>query len=140
MAILPTVQEFPRFEDIYKWLVHNLFQCIWYLPDKGRYCMVQIKAEESRLVLELANKLIQGRSFTVEKLAEIAGRSCCTLHHRNKIWGSGLADSLALRWQHEIPNYMTSAFSRSAQIIKVEDLSLPSSSSGHQQRKSVFMG
>jgi len=102
--------------------------------------MVQIKAEESSLVLELVNKLIQGRSFTVEKLAEIAERSCCTRHHRNKIWGSGLAGSLALRWQHETPDYMTSASSRSAQIIKVEDLSLPNSKSGHQQREPVFIG
>lgn len=91
-------------------------------------------------MLELVNKLIQGRSFIVENLAEIAERSCCSRHHRNKIWGSGLAGSLARRWQHEIPDCMTSAYSRSAQIIKVEDLSLPNSKSGHQQRKSVFVG
>lgn len=58
--------------------------------------MVQIKAEESSLLFELANKLKRGRSFTVEKLAEIAERSCCTRHHCNKIWGSGLSSILAL--------------------------------------------
>lgn len=101
--------------------------------------MVPIEAEESRLVLELANKLRQGRSFTVEKLAEIAERSCCTRHHRNKIWGSGLAYSLALRWQQEILDKITSASSRRAQITKAANLPLPSSSSNHQQRKSVFV-
>ncbi|KIV98329.1 uncharacterized protein PV09_09828 [Verruconis gallopava] len=139
MAILPTVQEFPTFEITYKWLVHKLSRCIWYLPNKRRYFLIQINEEESSLVLELVNKLIQGRSFTVEKLAEIAERSCCTRHHRNKIWGSGLADSLAHQWQHEIPGYMTSASSRSTQIIKIEHLSLPNSSSSRQQRKSVVI-
>jgi T5orf172 domain len=100
--------------------------------------MVAITAEESRSVLQLAIGLIKRRSFTLEKLAEIAERSCCARHHRNKIWGSKLADSLAFRWQHEVLNYMPSASSKSAQIVKVEDLSLRSSDTGGYPRQSVY--
>lgn len=100
--------------------------------------MVAITLEESRSVLQLAIGLIKRKSFTLKQLAEIAERSCCIRHHRNKIWGSKLADSLALRWQHEVLNYMPSASSKSAQIVKVENFSLPTSDVGGCPRQPVY--
>lgn len=67
--------------------------------------MVKLEANENQSVLQLAVALLQGDPLTPhaqQSLAQIAERCCCTRHHRIKIWGSGLADSLATLWQAEI--------------------------------------
>jgi T5orf172 domain len=56
-------------------------------------------------------------------LAEIAEQSCCARHHRNKMWGSGLAQKLALRWQNEIQVTLSVANCEIAQTVKLESVS-----------------
>jgi len=38
----------------------------------------------------------------LQELTELAERSCCSQHHSNKMWGSGPAQELAIRWQNEV--------------------------------------
>jgi len=56
-------------------------------------------------------------------LAEIAEQCCCARHHRNKMWGSGLAQKLALRWQNEIQVTLSVANCEIAQTVKLESVS-----------------
>lgn len=105
--VLPTVEQFPRFDETRSWLHEDVRQCIWYLPDKGRYCGIGITPEANRTAADLADSLsLTATSVPAtnegQVLADIAEQCCCGRYHRNKIWGSDLADKLARRWQREI--------------------------------------
>lgn len=126
MTVLPTVDQFPTFADTLSWLTKRACQCIWYLPDKERCCLVGITNEVNQSVLHLAKGIPKASRLTKsahQVLADIAEQSCCARHHRNKMWGSGLAQELAARWQNEIqftllvPNY------KIAQTVKLENVS-----------------
>ena len=131
----PVVDQFPTFADTCSWLAQEACQCIWYLPDLGRCCKVGIQLDENRLVLQLATKLCQGHPFntrSLQTLAEIAERSCCTRHHRNKIWGTKLADGLAVRWQSEIRQTLSVTTLAVVQTNKLEEMTFLTYGSGHQ--------
>lgn len=102
---MPTVDQFPSFADTKSWLMKEACQCIWYLPNKERCCLVGINNEYNEAALDLV-KTILDTTLSTEKelllLADIAEKCCCGRHHRNKIWGSGLSLQLARRWQSEI--------------------------------------
>jgi hypothetical protein len=105
MKVMPTVDQFPTFADTKSWLMKETCQCIWYLPDKKRCCMVGITDEYNKAALDQV-KAISDTSLSVKEelliLAEIAEKCCCSRHHSNKIWGSNLNSQLASRWQNEI--------------------------------------
>lgn len=134
MTPLPTVNQFPTFTDTRSWLRRGLCKCIWYLPDQGRCCKVGIQPNENQLALQLATKLFEMNPSTTEslqKLAEIAERCCCSRHHRNKIWGSNLANDLAIRWQSEIREILSVTAYEIMQTDTREKLKSPTYDTGH---------
>ncbi|KAH6991554.1 hypothetical protein EDB82DRAFT_494162 [Fusarium venenatum] len=107
MTAIPTVDQLPSFIDTASYLANDRFQCIWYLPYKKRFCKVQITPKDNQRALQGAKGVWESRlaaTSTLQDLATIAEDCCCARHHRNKIWGSGLAGELADRWQNEIRN------------------------------------
>jgi hypothetical protein len=105
MTVEPTVDQFPTFADTLSWLTERACRCIWYLPNKERCCRVRITDEVNQSVLHLAKGISEASPLTKtahQVLANIAEQSCCARHHRNKMWGSDLAQKLAVRWQNEI--------------------------------------
>jgi hypothetical protein len=104
MAALPTVYQFPSFMETEALMKNTAQQCIWYLPNKKRRCQVTIAAEDERKAAQLA-RYIRESGPTVASafviFAKIAELTCCVRHHRNKIYGSGLAQELANQWLNE---------------------------------------
>lgn len=143
--MLPTVDQFPTFADTLSWLKKRACQCIWYLPDKKRCCFVRITDEVNQSALHLAEGISKGSPLTKtahQVLANIAEQSCCARHHRNKMWGSGLAEQLAVRWQNEIQVTLSVANCKIAQTVKLESVS-PSISiildiNGHSGSRSLL--
>lgn len=120
MTVLPTINQFPPFADTLLWLTNRACRCIWYLPDKERCCFIGITDEVNQSALHLAKEILKAGAPTnraLQVLADIAQQSCCARHHRNKMWGSGLAQELAIRWQNEIQVAL------SAQTFKLESVS-----------------
>lgn len=108
-AQLPTVDQFPTFNQVRSWLEYDTRECIWYLPNKGRCCWIEISENQSEIAYELMTYLLGAseKHFpsmrnTLEMLEMIAEHSCCAQWHRNKISGSGLAQKLAIRWLDEM--------------------------------------
>jgi hypothetical protein len=68
--------------------------------------MVPITPEDNQRALQRARSVRESdlAATSFRDLATIAEDCCCANHHRNKIWGSGLAQKLAYRWQNEIRN------------------------------------
>lgn len=120
MVVQPSLQQFPSFADIRSRLTQRKCQCIWYLPDKKRYCLLHTEPSNIDFILELASQLDDRESCTLRILADIAELSCCARHHRNKIWGSGLAKKLAHQWQQELQSDPSETASESAGAVKVE--------------------
>jgi hypothetical protein len=136
MTPLPTVHQFPTFANTHSWLKRGLCQCIWYLPNERRCCKVKIQPDENQLALQLATKLSEACPSTTvsfQKLAEIAERSCCARHHRNKIWGTNLAKNLAILWQNEIQETLCVTGSEIVQTGKLEKMRSPTYGTGHTQ-------
>ena len=103
-AVLPKVNEFPSFERTTQFLTGGTNQCIWHLPDKGRLCRVALAEEDRQRALDRATS-VTSRIATAsvrEDLAKLAEECCCRRHHYNKVYGSGLAQELAERWEEEI--------------------------------------
>ncbi|KAL5372876.1 hypothetical protein DPSP01_013141 [Paraphaeosphaeria sporulosa] len=120
MVVLSSLQHFPSFADVRSGLTHKTRQCIWYLPGKQRYCMVRTEASKIDLILELTSQLDDRKSCTLRILSEIAELSCCALHHRNRIWATGLAKSLAHQWQQGLQSDLSETAFESAGAVKVE--------------------
>ena len=128
MTVLPTVDQFPTFANTFSWLKENLCKCIWYLPNKKRFCSVQLTGEANKSALHLAESISKASTVTtgvLQVLAHLAEHSCCARHHSNKIWGSGLADELAVRWLDEIKGILSVTDRKNAQTIKQETVSPP---------------
>ncbi|CZR49596.1 uncharacterized protein FPRO_15954 [Fusarium proliferatum ET1] len=107
MSAMPTVHQLPSFTDTASYLANSRFQCIWYLPHKKRSCLVKITPKDNQRALQRVKGVWESclaATSTLQDLAAIAEDCCCARHHRNKIWGSGLAHELANRWQNEIRN------------------------------------
>lgn len=105
MVVLPTVDQFSTFAVTHLWLEKRARQCIWYLPDKGRCCLIGITDEDDDWALDQADDILKVGPLIkspLEVLAGIAERSCCARHYRNKIEGSGLAKELAIQWRNEV--------------------------------------
>ena len=122
MTVLPTVDQFPTFANTLLWLTKRARQCIWYLPDKKRCCRIPISYEANQSALHLVEGISKAGSLmqtALEVLASIAEQSCCAQHHRDKIWGSDLAQDLAVRWQNEIKPTMSVANYKRAQNDKL---------------------
>jgi T5orf172 domain len=126
MTVPPTVDQFPTFAETLSWLTKKACKCIWYLPDKKRCCFVRITDEVNQSALHLAEGISKAGTLTktaYQVLADIAEQSCCARHHRNKMWGSGMAQELAARWQNEIQVTLSVANCKITQIVKVESVS-----------------
>lgn len=105
MTTLPTVNQFPSFVSTVSFLSNDEYQCIWYLPNRKRCCRVPITGEDNQRAFQLANSVWKAphlATSALQNLAQIAEICCCSRHHRNKIWGSGLAQELADLWYIEI--------------------------------------
>ena len=104
MAV-PGLYQFPNFVEAVTLLKENRLQCIWYLPNKERRCMVGITYDDNERAFQMAQDVLQSsiRAKTaLQTLTSIAEMSCCLRHHRNKVYGTGLAKELAEYWQSEI--------------------------------------
>ncbi|KAL2424417.1 hypothetical protein ABEF95_010341 [Exophiala dermatitidis] len=120
MVESPALDQFPTFAETRDRLKESFCQCIWYLPDKGRHCKVEIVKDDKEESLQLASEVIQMKGTPLsqeslqKRLAAIAELSCCSQYHRNIFWGRGLVDMLAERWRKEIidslPPCITTAF------------------------------
>ncbi|KAF2442224.1 hypothetical protein P171DRAFT_433769 [Karstenula rhodostoma CBS 690.94] len=120
MVVSSDLQHFPSFADVRSGLTHKTHQCIWYLPGKRRYCGVRTEASNIGFLLELTSQVDDRKSCTLRILSEIAELSCCARFHRNRIWGSGLAKSLAHQWQQELQSDLSETVFESAGAVKVE--------------------
>lgn len=105
----PTIDQFPTFDQVRSWLEYDTRQCIWYLPNKGRCCWIQISDNHSDIAYRLMIRLLgaseehfPSMSNALDLLQQIAEHSCCVQKHRNKITGSGLAQKLAIQWLTEM--------------------------------------
>ena len=135
MTSQPTVDKFPTFKDTCLLLKEKKRQCIWYLPTKGRLCQVRLTEEDESKPLKWAIEILSlgvGDMSVFELLAKMAEELCCARHHRNRMYGSGMAQKLAIRWGAELAPVATPDF-------KVEwslSSSLPSSFARHQVHES----
>jgi hypothetical protein len=120
MVALPGLESFPSFAVVRYRFVHKKRQCIWYLPGKERYCLVCTEESNINLLLELTSQLDDRKLCTLKILSKIAELSCCALHHRNKIWGSGIAENLAHQWQQELKGDKSKTAFEGARTVKVE--------------------
>jgi hypothetical protein len=108
-AQLPTVDQFPTFDQVLSWLDEGARHCIWYLPYTEQCCSRQIAKDHNEKALMLIDMFMEeseehfpSMSDALEMLEMIAEHSCCAQWHRNKISGSGLAQKLAIRWLDEM--------------------------------------
>jgi len=102
--VLPKVNDFPSFQETIQYLRGSTNQCIWYLPNKERLCQVALAEEDRQRALDRATS-VTSRIATAsvrEDLEKLAEECCCGRHHRNKVYGTGLARDLATRWEKEI--------------------------------------
>ncbi|KAH8169986.1 hypothetical protein LIA77_10530 [Sarocladium implicatum] len=103
MARLPTVDQFPSFEEACAFLKEKKQQCIWFLPNQGRLC--RIPTEDGQEAANLIPQVQQSGHTTgsrVEVLATLAKLCCCVRHHRNKIQGTGLMTEVGIAWNKEV--------------------------------------
>lgn len=104
--VLPQTDQFPTFKCVVETLEAKGLQCIWYLPDKRRLCLVKNVPEQMETALQLAKKASESyfsEASLLEDLAAIAVNCCCPRHHRNQMmYQSGLKEKLADRWYGEI--------------------------------------
>ncbi|KAK2603656.1 hypothetical protein QQS21_004129 [Conoideocrella luteorostrata] len=88
-------------------------------------------------------KVLYETAFTatslLDPLAQIAENCCCARHHRNKMFGSGLALKLAHRWANEIRETFMLSLIKEVQHIKTEHI-LVSLASDTFARYQVFKG
>ena len=125
-TVRPTVDQFPTFAEALLWLTNGACRCIWYLPDKKRCCSVGITDKANQSAFHLAEGISKAGPLTEKTpqvLADIAVQSCCGRQHRDPMWGSGLAQELAVRWQNEIQVTLSIANCEFAQTVKPENVS-----------------
>jgi hypothetical protein len=108
------------------WLKERSPQCIWYLPDRERCCNCKLTDEANNSSLQLVEDISKAGLLinpAHDVLANIAEQSCCACHHRNKMWGSGLAQELAVRWKNEIQITLSVASYTIVQTVKLKSIS-----------------
>jgi hypothetical protein len=105
MATLPTVDQFPSFEEACAFLKKETQQCIWYLPNQSRLCKCKITTEDSQYALKLVERVGKTSlpaTARIKMLEDMAELCCCPRHHRSKIYGTGLKTELGTAWNKEL--------------------------------------
>lgn len=120
MAVRPDVRDFPSYVDTSSSTRSETRCCIWYLPDKQRFCQTQISKSDHGSILKLAGKSNAQKSCEMRILAEIAELSCCARNHRNRMWGCGLARALAHRWRQELRSSLLESSSGCTVAVQTE--------------------
>lgn len=107
MTRRPTIDQFPTFAETCLFLKEGKRQCIWFLPAKGRLCRVGLtEGDESKSLLWATEiwRVVDLSTLieTFKDLMNVAEGCCCARHHRNPMYGSGMARELAQRWVGEL--------------------------------------